>query len=326
MVILSFLVTSCAIAKSSSTNTNDFYIYLTEYEEKPSEDPGYKEIEFQIVLVNQSKDKWGWLNWFYDSFPAKLVSDDGIEYTPGDGEYREICKYQPNGEIFCSPGKAAPKFNMLPPGFQTKFEIEKWKVGEAINNFTYKIDLNVSIDNDVKKIPLELEINENNVRSYTSQFINNMTWQEYKNWGVKDVLIMDPGQVVETDFGTMIFSNHFQLTEDPYFPPNVILSLPVEVFNSSNAYTLELENPINDSCVIGPNYSYVCNLNGGESLLINPGQSEIMEIKTSTYNLMNNDPPPQQIEYPVCFFSTKIDWEINNERYTDNLHIILCED
>jgi hypothetical protein len=174
-------------------------------------------------LRNNSKDLWGRVDWSFTSYPATLTSADGIVYK--SGEYRTTCNYIERDtdviERVCSEGisgggelKPANSGGIIPPGFQTLFIEEEWKVGEAINDFTYDLSLPVYIEGDKDSYDFSekrtynysIKLDSKNIQPYTSQFVDNMSWSEYQKWGAKNVLLLNPGDSYDFGFGKMTFS------------------------------------------------------------------------------------------------------------------------
>ena len=320
-ILLCSAVFSCS-AKNSTTvqsNNSDFSIYLTKYAEVPSSEPGYKLIQMQIAFRNNTKDKWVALDGTY-SYSSWLISGDGIEYYPGD--YRETCENRADRGRWCDEGTAGggtllPEYTIVPPGFQVLFREEEWKVGETLDNFTYFIKISDDGSNLSKdKITYSIPLNPSSVETYSTQFIDNMTWEQYKNWGVKESLLLDAGSTVSFEFGDIHFDDHFT------YPDETSVELNAEVTNSSPAYELSIyDSWFGTTCIISPNYVYGCSTSFDASA--NPNQTSAFTIEDGhrIFEIIHDS-----IEFPVCLIMHNIGSKINNDRNDTEVNLVLCED
>jgi hypothetical protein len=338
-LLISSLLLSCSKNDGSlemiseNQNKEDFSIFLTKYEELPSDDPGYKLIEIQIALRNNTKDTWAEVDRYFTSFPVTLTSSDGFTYK--SHEYRETCEYHESRERdsddirrVCSSGISGggdfkPIYGIIPPGFQVLFVEEEWKVAEAVSNFTYDLELPIYVGNEKQIYDFTLELDNNNIQAYTTPFINNMSWSDYKKWGVKNSLILNPGDSYSDDFGKLTFSNSFEL--DKSVTGFYYAYMDVEVQNASKAYELELKNPNATSCLIGPDYTYGCLNNAtADVIYVNPAQTASFRVDQMYHSYDVNI--PETVKFPTCFFAPDLKWEINNEKYEKEFNLIICEE
>lgn len=327
--LFSCLVMACSLGSIGGTSNNKtnngavnpFEVSLVYIETKTSEDPGYMEIIAQILIQNTSKQ---WIYFDHHSpIYTSIETEDGFKYN---GEYQTKCSLYcvpehdwDNEVISCNESYSPrPVLDLLPPGFQTLAEPEKWKISE----FAQKPVLIIELDSNIGEFTFEIPLNENSLAVYpTSPFSGNATWQMYKqNYG--DVVnIFNLYDSKSFDFGTITFLGFEYLSEDEYFH-EIYASTKLTIQNASNGYALHafsLQSEFYVDASVGTS-TFLGNLrteiDGDSSWSLGPGQSENF---LSTINLCNTIddysnfqlPAPrsfQEVPRPMCVIIKSVTW------------------
>ena len=316
-----------------------------------SAEPGYKYIDFQVLIRNVSSNYWLNIRDWPHSYSSSITTAEGYQY---DREYREIVLYMDGDEEIAdiySPLTNIPTltFYTLPPGFQTLVTRERWKISEFATEPLLNIELEV-IDyiNELESnettwvdivYPVDISLSNKNVVDYPkTPFIENITWEEYKQrFSSNDVTTLDVSETSNTyDFGELTF---FGIGIDQRLDYNdLVVSFGFE--NASLGYMLGLNWDFLGIFIDGSIgfrkslKSPISNIDGFSSTVA-PGQNErigwtVSEDTRETRNWINDYPYEyDQWEKPFCVLIQKIKWDredIPTTSTTTDVNIVACQD
>jgi hypothetical protein len=305
---------------------------LLSFEESPGED-GNKILTFQSVIQNLSNEDWITIHGFSDE---QILTADGFSYEKSNQNCYVIGK-----EKWLESRKKI-SFSVLPPGTQTLTCLEQWVISE----FATEPIKSFSLQTNKGSAEFTINLNPQEVIPYVeSPFVNNISWADYKDKYQADVNVLDLGQSIEFDFGTVTFEGFHLL---PRYSDEVCEFVIFNVKNASLGYPLDLRRDLSGIAIDGsvgfhlrleswfqfddPEYSYV----------INPGQSnkvawtmwDVDEILSSltywTFNLESSYPyTSKELVEPRCVIIPTISWRREDMRpnFQDtDVNLIVCQD
>ena len=299
----------------------DFDIILTKFELEKSETPGFNKLNLQIAIQNQSLDNWGYIETFFANYSSWIKTEQGFEY---DYNYRKTCKLDSYGEKTCYKGirggDLKPLYPYLPPGFQVLFYEEEWQISESVGDLEYKIQFPIKTYFGSEKISFDLALGEKFVQPFRNQFVGNKTWKEYKESGLTNVLLLNPGEELSFDSGVILFDKNFILDNS-----TSTIFLNATLKNLNDGFPISMENPDESGCIIDSETVWGCagSMGAPETVYVNPGKSEDFKIKFSG---STDDNYIKQITYPICLIVPSLDWRINNTGSSQDLNLIVCEE
>ena len=324
-------------------------IKLVSLDEEPTE-PGYKYIDFQVLIRNISSDYWLNIRDWPHSYSSSITTAEGYQY---DREYREIVVYMDGneriGDIYSTLSNVStPTLYTLPPGFHTLVTRERWKISEFATepllniklelydyknkqetNETSRIDIIYAID-----IPLS---NANLVDYPKTPFIDNIAWEEYKQrFSSNAVNVLDVGDTsIPYDFGELTF-NGIGIDQRLDFH-NLVVSFNFK--NASLGYRLGLYWEYGEFIDGGVGFRKrlmqpISNMEGF-STGVAPGQTEklgwtVVDDTPETRNWKNAYPfDYDQWEKPFCILIQKLTWDredMPSVSTTTDVNIVACQD
>lgn len=290
---------------------------LIDLSEDPIEQPGYKLITYQMMLQNTSDSDWiilGSSGFGSSVYGHVLTTAEDFKYNSNDSfheAYRkcEIDNYScEDGVKNVSQffGTFVPSFEVIPPGTQTPFPREVWKISEFSTKPSLKLVLDIvepeeertsdggtSILKYVKEYDAKISLTESNdIQAYpVTPFVGNLSWDEYYDRYSKKFNLLKIGDSREFEFGTMKFVGfHYDSDEQDYGDKGWYVDFAIT--NGSKGYGIDFGWEPGNGIWFDESAGfsgYIELERGGYNYQIGPGQTEIISWKLEQKVIKNSN-------------------------------------